>query len=114
MEPLHAFLPITCRHCQALLPRLSLSANKDILVCPVCLRAGGFDDVLEEGTEPSGSHAVSDEARTLACKPWAQRMAHETRATFRYSSGRLRGQHETCATMRPLLFNSLSGTARAL
>ena len=76
MEPFHAFLTITCSHCQAMLLRLGLSANKDIVVCPLCLRAGGFDDVLEEGAELSDSYAVSDETRSLVRKLWAERTAH--------------------------------------
>jgi uncharacterized Zn finger protein (UPF0148 family) len=76
MEPFHAFLAITCSHCRTVLLRLGLSANKDIVVCPVCLRAGGFDDVLEEGAELSDSYAVSDETRSLVRKLWAEHTAH--------------------------------------
>jgi uncharacterized Zn finger protein (UPF0148 family) len=46
MEPFHAFLTHTCGHCRTPLLRLGLSENNDIVVCPVCLKAGAFDEVL--------------------------------------------------------------------
>ena len=55
--------------------RLGLSANKDIVVCPVCLQAGGFDDVLEEGAELSDGYDFSAETRSLVKRLWAERAA---------------------------------------
>lgn len=73
MEPFHAFLSITCTHCGTPLLRLGLSANNDIVVCPACLRAGGFDDVLEEGGELSEGYAFSEDTKQLVRRLWAER-----------------------------------------
>ena len=73
MEPFHAFLTIKCNHCSTPLLRLGLSENNDIVVCPVCLRAGGFDDVLEEGAELSEGYEFSDDTKQLVRRLWAER-----------------------------------------
>ena len=75
MEPFHAFLTIKCTHCGAPLLRLGLSENNDIVVCPLCLRAGGFDDVLEEGAELSEDYQFSDDTKALVRRLWASRAA---------------------------------------
>lgn len=76
MEPFHAFLTVQCRHCQAPLLRLGLSENNDIVICPVCLKAGGFDMVLEEGAELSALYECPDEAKDLARRLWAGHTPH--------------------------------------
>jgi hypothetical protein len=73
MEPFHAFLTIKCTHCSTPLLRLGLSANNDIVVCPVCLKAGGFDDVLEEGAELSDGYDFSADTRDMIRRLWAER-----------------------------------------
>ena len=75
MEPFHAFLTITCSHCSTPLLRLGLSANNDIVVCPVCLKAGGFDDVLEEGAELSDGYDFSADTRDMIRRLWAEHAA---------------------------------------
>lgn len=75
MEPFHAFLTHTCGHCRAPLLRLGLSENNDIVVCPVCLKAGAFDEVLEEGVELSDGYDVSDDTKSLVRRLWAERAA---------------------------------------
>ena len=75
MEPFHAFLTIKCTHCSTPLLRLGLSANNDIVVCPVCLKAGGFDDVLEEGAELSDGYDFSADTRDMIRRLWAERAA---------------------------------------
>ena len=75
MEPFHAFLTHTCDHCSAPLLRLGLSANSDIVVCPVCLKAGGFDDVLEEGAELSDGYDFSADTKDMIRRLWAERAA---------------------------------------
>jgi hypothetical protein len=70
MEPFHAFLTTTCTDCHAPLFRIGLSANKDIVVCPVCLKAGGYDDVLEEGASLMPGFDFSDDTRALIRKSW--------------------------------------------
>lgn len=76
MEPFHAFLTVKCRHCQAPLLRLGLSENNDIVICPICLKAGGFDMVLEEGAELSARYECPDEAKDLARRLWADHATH--------------------------------------
>jgi len=73
MEPFHAFLTIKCTHCRTPLLRLGLSANNDIVVCPVCLKAGGFDNVLEEGAELSDGYDFSADTRDMIRRLWAER-----------------------------------------
>ena len=73
MEPFHAFLTIKCTHCSTPLLRLGLSANNDIVVCPVCLKAGGFDNVLEEGAELSDGYDFSADTRDMIRRLWAER-----------------------------------------
>lgn len=70
MEPFHAFLTIKCTDCQAPLFRIGMSANNDIVVCPVCLRAGGYDDVLEEGAQLEPGYDFSDATRELIRRSW--------------------------------------------
>jgi uncharacterized Zn finger protein (UPF0148 family) len=73
MEPFHAFVTIKCTDCQAPLFRIGVSANKDIVVCPVCMRAGGYDDVLEEGAELMPGYDFSDDTRDLIRRSWEAR-----------------------------------------
>jgi uncharacterized radical SAM superfamily protein len=73
METFHAFLATKCAHCAAPLLRLGLSANNDIVVCPVCLKAGGFDDVLEEGGTLTDDYVFSDDMRAMIHRLWAER-----------------------------------------
>ena len=73
MEPFHAFLTVKCADCQAPLFRIGLSANNDIVICPVCLRAGSYDDVLEEGAELMAGYQLSEAARDLLSRSWAER-----------------------------------------
>ena len=73
MEPIHLFLTHTCRHCSAPLLRLGLSANNDIVVCPVCLKAGSFDDVLEEGAELTDGYDFSADTKAMIRRLWAER-----------------------------------------
>jgi hypothetical protein len=75
MEPFHVFLTHQCAHCRAPLLRLGLSENNDIVVCPVCLKAGGFDEVLEEGQELAEGYDFSDDTRRLVHRLWAERAA---------------------------------------
>jgi hypothetical protein len=75
MEPFHAFLNLKCTHCSTPLLRLGLSANNDIVVCPVCLKAGGFDDVLEEGAELSDGYDFSADTREMIRRLWAEHAA---------------------------------------
>ena len=75
MEPFHAFLNLKCTHCSTPLLRLGLSANNDIVVCPVCLKAGGFDDVLEEGAELSDGYDFSADTRDMIRRLWAEHAA---------------------------------------
>ena len=75
MEPFHAFLNLKCTHCSTSLLRLGLSANNDIVVCPVCLKAGGFDDVLEEGAELSDGYDFSAATRDMIRRLWAEHAA---------------------------------------
>jgi hypothetical protein len=75
MEPFHAFLTIKCTDCHAPLFRIGLSANNDIVVCPVCLRAGGYDDVLEEGAELAPGYDFSEATRDLIRRSWEARTA---------------------------------------
>ncbi|MES2294132.1 MAG: hypothetical protein V4527_12595 [Pseudomonadota bacterium] len=75
MEPFHAFLTIKCTHCSTPLLRLGLSENNDIVVCPVCLKAGGFDDVLEEGAELSDGYDFSADTRDMIRRLWAEHAA---------------------------------------
>ena len=73
MEPFHAFLNLKCSHCSTPLLRLGMSANNDIVVCPVCLKAGGFDNVLEEGAELSDGYDFSADTRDMIRRLWAER-----------------------------------------
>jgi len=73
MGPFHAFLTIKCTDCQAPLFRIGLSANNDIVICPVCLRAGSYDDVLEEGAELIAGYELSDATRDLIRRSWEER-----------------------------------------
>jgi hypothetical protein len=73
MEPFHVFLTHQCAHCSAPLLRLGLSENNDIVVCPVCLKAGGFDDVLEEGGELADGYDFSADTRAMIQRLWAER-----------------------------------------
>ena len=75
MEPFHAFLTIKCTDCRAPLFRIGVSANKDIVVCPVCMRAGGYDDVLEEGAALEPGYDFSDATRDLIRRSWQERSA---------------------------------------
>ncbi|MBN9544601.1 MAG: hypothetical protein J0I19_03950 [Alphaproteobacteria bacterium] len=75
MEPFHAFLSRKCHHCGTPLLRLGLSANNDIVVCPACLKAGAFDDVLEEGGELTDSYDFSADTRAMIQRLWAERAA---------------------------------------
>jgi phage FluMu protein Com len=75
MEPFHAFLSINCTHCAKPLLRIGLSANSDIVMCPVCLKAGNYDDVLEEGAELSEGYDVPAGTRDLVRRLWAERAA---------------------------------------
>ena len=75
MEPFHAFLNLKCTHCSTPLLRLGLSANNDIVVCPVCMRAGGYDDVLEEGAELAPGYDFSEATRDLIRRSWEERSA---------------------------------------
>ena len=74
MEPFHAFLAMKCPHCGAPLLRLGLSANNDIVVCPSCLKAGAFDDVLEEGSELTDGYDFSADTRAMIERLWAERV----------------------------------------
>jgi hypothetical protein len=73
METFHAFLATKCAHCAAPLLRLGLSANNDIVVCPVCLKAGGFDEVLEEGGELTDGYDFSADTKAMIQRLWAER-----------------------------------------
>jgi uncharacterized Zn finger protein (UPF0148 family) len=73
MEPFHVFLSHTCGHCRAPLLRLGLSENNDIVVCPVCLKTGAFDAVLEEGAELSEGADIPDDTKLLIRRLWAER-----------------------------------------
>jgi hypothetical protein len=75
MEPFHVFLAHQCAHCSAPLLRLGLSENNDIVVCPVCLKAGGFDEVLEEGAALTDGYDFSDDTKSLVRRLWAERAA---------------------------------------
>jgi uncharacterized Zn finger protein (UPF0148 family) len=75
MEPFHAFLTIKCTDCQAPLFRIGVSANNDIVICPVCLRAGSYDDVLEEGAELMPGYELSEATRDLVRRSWQARSA---------------------------------------
>lgn len=75
MDPFHIFLAKKCSHCSTPLLRLGLSANNDIVVCPVCLKAGGFDDVLEEGGELTDGYDFSADTRAMIQRLWAERAA---------------------------------------
>lgn len=75
MEPFHAFLSRTCHHCGTPLLRLGLSANNDIVVCPACLKAGAFDDVLEEGGELTDGYDFSADTKAMIKRLWAERAA---------------------------------------
>jgi hypothetical protein len=75
MEPFHAFLSKKCHHCGTQLLRLGLSANNDIVVCPACLRAGAFDDVLEEGGELTDGYDFSADTRAMIKRLWHARAA---------------------------------------
>ncbi len=75
MEPFHTFLTIKCTSCNAPLVRVSQSETNDIVVCPVCFAAGGFDDILEEGGALSAAYGCPSEIRTLVSAAWARRNA---------------------------------------
>ncbi|MBS0279895.1 MAG: hypothetical protein JSR25_01940 [Proteobacteria bacterium] len=75
MEPFHAFLSKKCHHCGTPLLRLGLSANNDIVVCPACLKAGAFDDVLEEGGELTDGYDFSADTKAMIKRLWAERAA---------------------------------------
>jgi len=75
MEPFHAFLSRKCQHCGTPLLRLGLSANNDIVVCPACLKAGAFDDVLEEGGELTDGYDFSADTKAMIKRLWAERAA---------------------------------------
>jgi hypothetical protein len=47
----HRTLTLDCPHCGAKLIRIAPSEYLDLAVCPACLAAGPYDDVLEEGGE---------------------------------------------------------------
>ena len=47
----HRTLTLDCPHCGAKLVRVAPSEYLDLAVCPACLAAGPYDDVVEEGGE---------------------------------------------------------------
>ncbi len=47
----HRTLTLNCPHCGEKLIRIAPSEYLDLAVCPACLAAGPYDDVLEEGGE---------------------------------------------------------------
>jgi hypothetical protein len=47
----HRTLTLDCPHCGGKLIRIAPSEYLDLAVCPACLAAGHYDDVLEGGEE---------------------------------------------------------------
>jgi hypothetical protein len=63
MEPFHAFLTLKCPGCATALIRVARSESQDMVVCPICFAAGGYDEVIEENAALDGGHAVSDDIK---------------------------------------------------
>jgi hypothetical protein len=63
----HRTLTLNCPHCGGHLLRIAPSEYLDLAVCPACLAAGPYDDVLEEGGEltPGLPPDVADYVRAL-------------------------------------------------
>ena len=63
MQPFHAFLTLKCPDCATALIRVAHSESQDVVVCPVCFAAGGYDEVIEENAAWNSGHAVSDDIK---------------------------------------------------
>jgi hypothetical protein len=74
MEPFHAFLTLKCPTCTTALIRVAHSESQDLVVCPICFTAGGYDEVIEENAALESGHIFSDDVRLLIQQLHAQRL----------------------------------------
>ena len=65
MEPFHAFLTLKCPACSTPLLRFARSESQDMVVCPVCFTAGGYDEVIEENAALESGHDFPDDIKLL-------------------------------------------------
>lgn len=75
MEPFHSFLPIQCGDCKEALIRIAQSQFHDLVVCPCCLAAGLYDDVVENGAILRRDYEFTDEIKSYL-RQWRDSRPH--------------------------------------
>jgi hypothetical protein len=75
MEPFHAFLTLKCPACAATLIRIAQSESQDMVVCPICFDAGGYDEVIEEHATLEAGHAFPEDLKLFIRGLHARRIA---------------------------------------
>jgi len=75
MEPFHSFLTVECGDCKESLIRVAQSQFHDLAVCPCCLAAGPYDDVVEDGAMLRREYEFTDEIKAYL-RQWRDSRPH--------------------------------------
>lgn len=69
MDPFHMRLTIACPDCGIRLVRVSQTAYMDFAICPACMAAGTYDNVVDDPGELTTAYALPE-----AVKEFVRRM----------------------------------------
>jgi hypothetical protein len=58
MEPFHMPLIVNCPDCGIHLVRVAQSSLQDFAICPGCLAAGTYDDVMDDPARLTAGYAL--------------------------------------------------------
>jgi hypothetical protein len=65
MDPFHRTLTIHCPICHAPLIRISQSAYMDFAICPGCMAAGAYDDVVDDPAGLTTDYILPDDVKAF-------------------------------------------------
>ena len=68
MEPFHMPLTVSCPSCGRRLVRVAQSDLQDFAICPACLAAGPYDDVMDDPAALTVGYALPAAVKDFVCR----------------------------------------------